>query len=61
MHYTERKYPRTLQEAFPSTNQTRYTKAHSPHYVLRLLANPVLSALLASVAGVVYALLRWGM
>jgi hypothetical protein len=47
--YTERMYPRTLQQAFPGYDQTRCVKATPTKFIWRFLANPAVALWLLSV------------
>ena len=46
--YTERMYPRTLQQAFPGYDQTRYVRAAPTKFIWRFLANPMVAMWLIS-------------
>lgn len=59
MSYEFRRYPRTIQEAFPHIDHTQYRKARCTPYVLRLLGNPIISSIVAIMVLVTYAILRW--
>ena len=41
--YTERMFPRTMQQAFPGYDQTRYIRATPTKFIWRFLANPMVA------------------
>ena len=57
--YTERMFPRTMQQAFPGYNQTRYVRAAPTKFIWRFLANPMVALWLgcAALLGTMYVFL----